>query len=98
MRYEDLVGDPKGRLKRLLADLEITPTSLDFLDGFHVTLKPSHSLSGNPMRFVSREIEIRPDMQWRKSMANYQKLLVTLITLPLLLSMAIWETVIPAPG
>ena len=39
---------------------------------------------GNPVRFVSREIEIKPDMQWRNSMAKHQKLLVTLITLPLL--------------
>jgi hypothetical protein len=85
LRYEDLVNDPQKMLAKLLTDLEIGWDSLDFLSGCHANLKPSHTVSGNPVRFVSREIEIQPDMQWRNNMAGHQKLLVTLMTLPLLL-------------
>lgn len=85
LRYEDLVNDPKGRLARLLADLHIARPSFDFLNGYRVDLKPSHTVSGNPVRFVRQEIEIQPDMQWKNNMATHQKLLVTLITLPLLM-------------
>ena len=85
LRYEDLVNDPQRRLARLLTDLGIERHSFDFLEGYHANLKPSHTVSGNPVRFVSHEIEIQPDMQWRNNMAKHQQLLVTLITLPLLL-------------
>lgn len=85
LKYEDLVSDPQAGLAKLLTDFEIGRCSFDFLNGHHADLKPSHTVSGNPVRFVRREIEIQPDMQWRSDMAIHHKLLVTLITLPLLL-------------
>ena len=85
LRYEDLVSTPKGSLSKLFDDLGIERPPLDFLDGLHANLKTSHTVSGNPIRFTNKEIKIKPDMQWQQAMANYQKWLVTLITLPLLL-------------
>jgi hypothetical protein len=85
LRYEDLVSAPKVSLSKLFADLAIEEPSLDFLDGQRANLKTSHTVSGNPIRFTSKEIKIKPDMQWQQAMANHQKWLVTLMTWPLLL-------------
>ena len=85
LRYEDLVINPKDSLSKLLADLRIETTSLDFLDGLRANLKTSHTVSGNPMRFERKEIKIQPDTQWQNDMAKYHKWLVTLLTWPLLL-------------
>jgi hypothetical protein len=85
LRYEDLVSDPPKSLLGLFTDLGIKQPSLDFIDGFHANLKTSHTVSGNPVRFTSKEINIKPDIEWRHAMAKRQKWLVTLITWPLLL-------------
>lgn len=85
LRYEDLVSDPQTGLLGVFTDLGIEQPSLDFIDGFHASLKPSHTVSGNPVRFTNKEIKIKPDVEWQHAMAIHQKWLVTLITWPLLL-------------
>jgi len=85
LRYEDLVANPKDKLSRILSDLEVETTSLDFLDGSRANVKTSHTVSGNPMRFERKEIKIQLDTQWQTDMAKYHKLLVTFLTWPLLL-------------
>jgi Sulfotransferase family len=84
LRYEDLVNNPKKSLSGLFNDLEIEQPSLDFIDGFHANLKTSHTVSGNPVRFTNKEINIKPDLEWQHAMPNRHKWLVTLITWPLL--------------
>ena len=85
LKYEDLAIDPRTSLSKLFADLGIELPALDFLDGLHANLKTSHTVSGNPVRFTSKQIKIQPDIQWRHAMANHQKWLITLLTWPLLL-------------
>jgi hypothetical protein len=85
LRYEDLVINPQASLSRLLTDLGLETTSLDFLDGFRASLKTGHTVSGNPMRFERKEIKIQADTQWQKDMVKSHKWLVTLVTWPLLL-------------
>lgn len=85
LRYEDLVINPKASLSKLLADLGIERTSLDFLDGLRASLKTGHTVSGNPMRFERKEIKIQADTQWQNDMVKYHRWLVTLVTWPLLL-------------
>ena len=84
LRYEDLVSNPQKSLLGLFANLGSVQPSLNFIDGFHASLKTSHTVSGNPVRFTNREIKIEPDVEWQHAMANRQKWLVTLITWPLL--------------
>lgn len=84
LRYEDLVASPKESLLGLFAELGIAQPSLDFIDGSHASLRTSHTVSGNPVRFTNREIKIEPDTEWQHAMANPHKWLVTLITWPLL--------------
>jgi sulfotransferase family protein len=85
LRYEDLVINPQASLSKLLTDLELQTTSLDFLDGFRASLKTSHTVSGNPMRFERKEIKIQADTQWQNDMVKSHRWLVTLVTWPLLL-------------
>lgn len=85
LRYEDLVNNPQKSLSVLFSDLAIEQPSLDFIDGFHASLKTSHTVSGNPVRFTNKEIKIKPDIEWRRAMATRHKWLVTLLTWPLLL-------------
>jgi hypothetical protein len=84
LRYEDLVTSPKQGLLRLFTNLRIEQPALDFIDGSHASLKPSHTVSGNPVRFTNREINIKPDIEWQRAMAHRHKWLVTLLTWPLL--------------
>jgi hypothetical protein len=85
LRYEDLVQNPKNGLLRLFSELGIAQPSLDFIDGFHANLKTSHTVSGNPVRFTNKEINIKPDTEWQLAMPNHHKWLITLLTWPLLL-------------
>jgi len=85
LRYEDLVNNPKTSLLQLFNDLGIKQPALDFIDGFHANLSTSHTVSGNPVRFTNKEINIKPDNEWQHAMAKRHKWLVTLITWPLLL-------------
>jgi hypothetical protein len=43
-----------------------------------------HTASGNPMRFSTGRIAIRPDDAWREAMPRTQRRAVTALTLPLL--------------
>ena len=80
LRYEDLVNNPKASLLHLFNDLGIKQPALDFIDGFHANLSTSHTVSGNPVRFTNKEINIKPDNEWQHAMAKRHKWLVTLIT------------------
>jgi len=65
LRYEDLVAEPEKHLRRVLGLVGAADADMGFLAGREAELKPSHSISGNPMRFESGAIDIRPDTEWR---------------------------------
>jgi hypothetical protein len=44
----------------------------------------SHTVSGNPNRFETGAVELRPDREWISKMSPRNKALVTALTLPLL--------------
>jgi Sulfotransferase family len=90
VRYEDLVRDPAATLREI-ADFAGLPesTGLGFLDtdgrgNWWADLGVTHTASGNPMRFASGRIPIRPDDEWRTAMLASKRRTVTAITLPLL--------------
>ena len=45
----------------------------------------THSVSGNPNRFGTGEVELRADEEWRRAMRTVDRGLVTALTWPLLL-------------
>jgi Sulfotransferase family len=90
VRYEELLSDPKGTLRKLIrfAGLSDTAQELSFLrateEGFVADLGPSHSAAGNPMRFTIGTVPLRRDEAWRRSLPKGQRRLVGALTAPLL--------------
>ena len=90
VRYEDLVRDPAAKLREIAAFAGLPEsTGLGFLDtdgrgNWWADLGVTHTVSGNPMRFTSGRIPIRPDDEWRTAMLTSKRRTVTAITLPLL--------------
>lgn len=86
VRYEDLLADPVGVLRRIatLADLQTT-AGFDFVDGneVHVT-EPMHSIAGNPMRFGGDRMTLRLDDDWRSKLPAKDRRLVTTMCAPML--------------
>lgn len=85
VRYEDFVEAPKDVLLAAarFADIGGDADILQFLDGDTLHVNPSHTVAGNPMRFASGDITIKPDQSWSTEMPPARRRLVSALTLPL---------------
>jgi hypothetical protein len=83
LRYEDFVADPGKSLKRILELVGVT-AELPLAGEREVRLGVSHTVSGNPNRFDTGAVELRPDREWISKMKPRDKALVTALTTPLL--------------
>jgi hypothetical protein len=85
LRYETFVRQPRHELTRALARLGEADAGehLRFLEE-EVTLEPTHSVCGNPMRFRTGTVPIKLDDDWRRDMPRRDYLTVTLLAWPLL--------------
>ena len=54
--------------------------------GRTATLAPNHTASGNPTRFLTGAVDIRPDAEWGARMGARERRLVTACTAPALLA------------
>jgi len=86
LRYEDMVGDPSGAVRRCAAHAGVDPTETDlsFIDGDQVRLSTGHLVAGNRMRNAAGPITIRLDEAWREQLAPDDRRTVELVTSPLL--------------
>lgn len=82
IRYEDLVACPLTELARVAAatGLEGAPTRLGEPP---LRLDVDHTVSGNPSRFRTGPLQLRPDEGWRTELPPAQRRRVELLTLPL---------------
>jgi Sulfotransferase family len=87
LRYEDFVDRPQQSLQRILELMhEQNPRpSLPFVAGRTIELGANHTTSGNPSRFRTGTLELRPDKDWVSQMRLRDKLLATVLTFPLLI-------------
>ena len=83
LRYEDFVAEPRKSLARILGLVGVT-AELPLAGEREVRLGVSHTVSGNPNRFETGAVELRPDQEWVSSMSRRDRALVTALTLPLL--------------
>jgi hypothetical protein len=83
LRYEDFVAEPRESLKRILGLVGVT-AELPLAGEREVRLGVSHTVSGNPNRFETGAVELRPDREWISEMNPRDRALVTALTLPLL--------------
>jgi hypothetical protein len=84
VRYEDFVANPDATLSRILAPYEWLDGKPATLEGGKVTLEPSHSVAGNPMRFKSGQVRVELDDEWRAAMPLRDRVSVAAATWPLL--------------
>jgi Sulfotransferase family len=84
IRYEDLVGRPEevsATIARSLGEIwRVDPLG----DSRVVSLRRSHTASGNPSRFQTGDIRIVSDDEWRAKMRPNDRLLVSALTAPIL--------------
>ncbi len=84
LRYEDFVQSPASVATATSALLGRPVDVGGVIEGAYLDAHPTHSAWGNPNRFDTGTIEIRPDEEWRKQMSAAAKTTSTVMTLPLL--------------
>jgi hypothetical protein len=87
LRYEDFVNDPAFYLAKTLIRLGFDDEagSLPVVRRREISLSVDHTVSGNPSRFRTGKVELRPDEEWKVKMRGADKNVVTALTAPLLL-------------
>ena len=86
LRYENLVNDPTFYLAETLSRVGFDDVagSLPVVRGREISMSVDHTVSGNPSRFKTGNIELRPDEEWKVRMRGVDKNVVTALTAPLL--------------
>ncbi len=84
MRYEDFVRAPADQLNQTLTDLGWPDVDLSHLRAPTFTVRPTHSVGGNPLRFSQKEVGIRADATWQQKMPKWQQRALGLCALPVL--------------
>jgi hypothetical protein len=84
LRYEDFVMDPGAAVSKILAHHDWIDEHSASAAASQVILEPSHTVSGNPMRFKTGPLDIKLDDEWRLAMGRGDRLSVAAATWPLL--------------
>jgi hypothetical protein len=85
LRYEDFVAAPEAGVARVLSLVGIGAGGVPpFGDDCKLALRPVHGISGNPSRFVRGTVQIKADDEWMSQMRAADRLMVTMMTAPLL--------------
>lgn len=91
VRYEDLLAAPEPTLAALTRELGLADVpELPFVDGRTAWLGPSHTVSGNPMRFHVGRVELRRDDSWATGLADGDRRVVNALTWPLRVRYGYW--------
>jgi hypothetical protein len=90
LRYESFVRSPAESLRRVMRHVGEEPTKeeLAFLSDETLTLEPTHSVSGNPLRFRREALRLAVDERWRESLTRRERAVVLGMTWPLLAAYA----------
>jgi hypothetical protein len=89
LKYEDFISAPQAAMRRV-SDFAGLPAQAGYPFLGHdgaarwAQLDEAHSVSGNPMRFATGNVAIRPDQRWRTDMPKGHRRAVTALTFPLL--------------
>jgi hypothetical protein len=84
LRYEDFSYQPRETVEAVLRENDLSAEGLDWHNSHTARVVPQHSISGNPSRFDTGVIRIKPDEEWRSAMSAPRRWLVTLLCAPLL--------------
>lgn len=84
IRYEDLLTDSNGigRVLSALTGIDLQPGLRHVVDGDGAVVHATHSVWGNPNRFETGRIELRPDDAWKRTMTRRARWTSTALTAP----------------
>ncbi len=84
LRYEDFIADPPGPIGHILERMNEKVFPLPFRNDYTVKLNTTHTLSGNPGRFLTGDVKLKLDDEWKVRLSVSEKAFITLFTWPLL--------------
>jgi hypothetical protein len=85
LRYEDFIAAPEASVTGVLSLTGVNNSGVpSFADGRTLALQPVHGISGNPSRFARGTVELKADDEWTSHMRAADRLIVTMMTVPLL--------------
>jgi hypothetical protein len=84
LRYEDLIRTPAQALAGTLTQLGFPPQDLSFIDAATVKLSGNHAISSHTVKPDPGTVTLRLDDEWLRAMAQRDKRIITLLTLPLM--------------
>lgn len=90
IKYEDWVSSPLLITNQILDFVGEPPLREDFFSDGNVNLEGQHMISGNPNRFQLGSVTLKLDREWHSSMSRFSKLIVSIITFPLLILYGYW--------
>jgi Sulfotransferase domain len=79
VRYEDFAAAPDKEFRRV-AEFVGHRGTIDFRADQLIPQSTSHAVSGNPMRFATGPVDVRPDEAWRHGLGTSHRLLVSALT------------------
>ncbi|HLG91922.1 MAG TPA: sulfotransferase [Acidimicrobiales bacterium] len=84
IRYEDFVAEPGRHVDAVgqLVSAAVDPSRV--LTGTQASLRPTHTVSGNPSRFATGSVPLQLDEEWRQAMPARARALATAVAAPLL--------------
>ena len=85
IRYEDLARAADGYVARILDVVEESGRARPVIRADRVRVAANHTVSGNPGRFHTGVLSIRPDDEWRSATSGPRHAAITILTMPLLL-------------
>jgi Sulfotransferase family len=83
VRYEDLVDRPAEILATVARLAGSDVDTFPFLRGRSLAHAETHTIAGNPMRFDTSDIQLRPDEGWRSGLPAAEQRVVRTITWPM---------------
>jgi hypothetical protein len=84
LRYEDFVAEPQKAIGRVLGLVGEEWASRPHVAEHEVELGVNHNVWGNPGRFRTGIVQIRPDREWAYNIRSGDRRLVSSLTFPLL--------------
>lgn len=84
IKYEDFAIQPRTSVQGILELLHEETHQLPFLSETTVSLSRNHTVAGNPSRFETGTVDIKPDTRWKAGMGPAVNLFVSALTMPFL--------------
>ncbi len=84
LRCEDFTAEPQRTIRRILELVREETIPLPHVAEHEVKLGVNHNIWGNPSRFRTGTVKIRPDREWVSRIKGGDRRLVTSLTFPLL--------------